>query len=262
MDKVVKSAERVLRTFEYLAEQRRPVRVSDVSRELRIPQSSTSQLLQSLVSLGYLYREPRGRTYSPTLRVSVLGDWLVQRDSESQSPLRLMHAIRRVTGDAVVLGIQNNTHALYISVLEAMGPLRFYMKPGSLRPLCRTAIGLALLLEKTDAEIRLLVRRINAERRTDEPLEETASVLEAVGRSRKIGYVVTHGKATSGAGVVAVPLPPVEAQPRMALGIGAPLVRIDRYAEAYGELLKDMATERWRPASYYGIAHNDEGGRR
>lgn len=258
MGSVVKSAERVLRTFEYLAERRHPVRVADVSRELKIPQSSTSQLLQSLVSLGYLYRDAKNRVYSPTLRVSVLGAWLVQQESPSQNPLRLMQLIRRVTGDAVVLGIQNNTHALYVSVLEATGPSRFYMKPGSLRPLCRTAIGLALLMGRSDAEIKLLVRRINAERRQGEPAEDLSSVLEGLRRSRKIGYVVTQGAATPGAGVVAVPLPLVEAQPSMALGIGAPLERIQDHADAYGELLKDVTTNKWRPPSYYGIPANDE----
>jgi len=254
MNTVVKSAERVLRTFEYFAERQQPVKVNEVSRDLAIPQSSASQLLHTLVKLGYLHYDRAQRSFAPTLRVSVLGSWLVQQENDSQSPLRMMQIVRRITGDAVALGLQNNIHALYISVLAATGPSGFYMKPGSLRPLCRSAIGLALLLDKTNDEIDLLVRRINAEANPQEGRDDANSVIRTLDESRRLGYVVTRGTATPDAGVVAVPLPSVEAQPRMAIGIGAPLTRIEKYADSYGRLLRDITTNNWQPAHSYNFS--------
>src|SRR3546814_3014450 len=73
---VVKSAGRVLRILEYFDSVQREACVSEISRTLKWPQSSTSVLLKSLVSLGYLQNDRFRRTYRPTRRVCLLGNWV------------------------------------------------------------------------------------------------------------------------------------------------------------------------------------------
>lgn len=237
MARSVKSAERVLSVLEYLAECRHPVRVSDVSSALGFPQSSTSILLHNLKERGYLYFDSENRVFSPTLRISVLGGWLVESDRVPFNPLRLMRDLREKTGQAIVLGVQNGCHALYINVLGATASPGHYRSPGSMRPLCRCAIGQALLTKKSDSEIGLLVRRINAERPPHERTERLDEVLEAVHGARDLGYATTLGSATPDAGVVAIPLTSIEGQPPLAIGIGAPLAQIRSHADEYGQLL-------------------------
>src|SRR3546814_19151587 len=60
---VVKSAGRVLRILEYFDSVRREACVSEISRTMKWTQSSTSVLLKSLVSLGYLQHDRFRRTY-------------------------------------------------------------------------------------------------------------------------------------------------------------------------------------------------------
>ena len=49
----VKSAARVLAILEYFDDLQRPSTVTEIAEELTYPQSSTSALLRSLVSMGY-----------------------------------------------------------------------------------------------------------------------------------------------------------------------------------------------------------------
>ena len=72
----VKSATRVLEIFEYFDEVRRPVTIQDVAQALSYPHSSTAALLKSLVSLGYLEHDDRGKTFFPSIRISLLGNWV------------------------------------------------------------------------------------------------------------------------------------------------------------------------------------------
>src|SRR3546814_17492015 len=80
---VVKSAGRVLRILEYFDSVQREACVSEISRTLKWPQSSTSVLLKSLVSLGYLQKDRYRRTYRPTRRGSLLGHCLAPATRQS-----------------------------------------------------------------------------------------------------------------------------------------------------------------------------------
>ncbi len=234
---VVKSAKRVLQLFELYAQRQKPMTVNEVSSELEFPQSSTSVLLHSLVKLGYLSHDPHKRTFSATLRVGLLGNWLLDEGLMPVSPMEVAHDLTCATGDAVVVGVQHGVSAMYIHVSQATNPVRLYMKPGAIRPLCQTAVGRALLSEKSDSEIKAIVRRINSERAPGTAAQQIDSVLKAVRRIRDTGYSATFGDATPDAGVVAALLPRIEGQPAMAVGIGAPLGKIKSCYREYSDVL-------------------------
>jgi len=77
MNSPVKSAARVLEVFECFDRVQRPASVTEIARVLGYPQSSTSELLRSLVAPGYLESEPEDRrSCSPTARLPLPGAWL------------------------------------------------------------------------------------------------------------------------------------------------------------------------------------------
>lgn len=75
-DTVVKSAARVLEVFEFFAGRKTPATVGEVCASLGYPQSSTSVLLKSLLTLGYLSYDSGTRRYAPSEKVARLGNWI------------------------------------------------------------------------------------------------------------------------------------------------------------------------------------------
>lgn len=73
---VVKSAIRTLEILEYFDEVQQPPNIVAVATALDYPQSSTTALLRSLTTMGYLHYNSRKRTYVPTDRVPFLGSWI------------------------------------------------------------------------------------------------------------------------------------------------------------------------------------------
>ena len=67
---VIKSAQRVLAILEYFKERQRSATVGDIAGALRLPQSSVSMLVKSLVSLGYLEHGEKSRLLRPSYRVA------------------------------------------------------------------------------------------------------------------------------------------------------------------------------------------------
>jgi DNA-binding IclR family transcriptional regulator len=68
-----KIAKRVIEVLEFFDEEHPQATVMDIVRRFNRPQSSTSELLSSLVDLGLLYKNPCSRSYSPTPRAAMLG---------------------------------------------------------------------------------------------------------------------------------------------------------------------------------------------
>lgn len=234
----VKSARRVLEILEFFADRRDGATAHEIRSSLGYPQSSTSVLLHSLVSLGYLSHDGRSQVFRPTLRVALLGDWIVERLGQAASPPAVMRRLQAATGQTVVLGAQRGTDLIYLHVVQATDPVRVVMKAGVRRPLCHTAVGQALLSLRPEREVRLLVRRINAERADGTEGVAVQPLIDALGRGRRLGYFCTLGTATPGAGVVAVPVPGMEESGPLAMGIGAPIARIERELDGYVALLR------------------------
>jgi DNA-binding IclR family transcriptional regulator len=68
-----KIANRVIEVLDFFDDSHPQATVMDIVRRYNRPQSSTSELLSSLVNLGLLYKDPTTRSYSPTPRAALLG---------------------------------------------------------------------------------------------------------------------------------------------------------------------------------------------
>ncbi len=68
-----KIAKRVVEVLEFFDTEHREATVMDIVRRYDRPQSSTSELLSSLVDLGLLYKDPCSRAYTLTPRAAMLG---------------------------------------------------------------------------------------------------------------------------------------------------------------------------------------------
>lgn len=228
----IKSARRVLELFELFAERRQALSVTDVVQALEYPQSSASALLKSLARLGYLDYDRHRRLFRPTLRVALMGGW-VQDDMYSQTNLsNLMDDLhRRAGGDALMLGMQNDVYVQYIHVVQTPGSeSSWYLKPGALRPLCRTATGRILLSLKSDVQVQQLLLRINAEEADPGKRMNIHDLLREINQVRAQGYAITQGAINPNGGVIAIEMPTPSSQPPMTLAIGAPIdmLRADR----------------------------------
>jgi DNA-binding IclR family transcriptional regulator len=218
---VVKSAGRVVQILEYFDEIQRPANVVEISEMLKLPQSSTSALLRSLVAMGYLYFDRMARTYLPSCRVALLGNWVNSPLFMGGVALRCMEELQQKTGDAIVLAIRNGVWAQYIHVLQATSMARLQVTRGALRPIAASGTGYALLSTLPDTEVKKIAHRINAEARTGttRPVN-TEELLQAIAEVRRTGYAFTTDLVTPGGAVLAMPLPVTDGGRALVIGLG------------------------------------------
>ncbi len=240
MTEGVKSAERVLAIFEVFEAERRPLRISELVKRLEIPQSSTSTLMKTLVANGLVEFDPDTRTFQPSVRLAFLGNWVLGSSDGLAQIQSLIQRLAAETGETVLVGAQNGLNVQYLSVVVSEHQVRFALRPGLMRPLHLAGLGLMLLSQKNDGEVGRIVRRYNAEADQDQPHANEATVLAAVREARALGYCQTANLASPGAGVIATLLPlPVEGR-YLAIGLGAPLDRLESRRQL---LLDSLLTE-------------------
>ncbi|WP_236702173.1 IclR family transcriptional regulator [Cupriavidus basilensis] len=237
---VIKSAKRVLEVFEFFAERRRPISVGELAAALNYPQSSSSVLLKSLVKLRYLDYDRNARLYAPTMRVALLGGWVHDQLFTEASLSKVIDGLHEASGQTVMLGMRNDAYVQYIYLVQgANTEIPWYIKPGSLRPLARSALGKVLLSRETDVNAMLLLRRINAEESDPANRVPSADLLRELDMIRQQGYAYTEGTVNPSAGVIAIELPTPASQPPMAVGIGAAIEVLRANRQTYLDMLRE-----------------------
>jgi DNA-binding IclR family transcriptional regulator len=216
---MVKSAGRVLQILEFFDDIRRPATLSEVAHAFGFPQSSTSQLLRSMHSEGYLQFDRETRRYGPSMRVSLLGSWCDDRFVGEGAMLRMMKRLNERTGRAVFLACQVMSRAKYIHVYQSLIPERPHLTLGTSRPLSTSGAGIALLSTMDDSEATRFVLRNNADRPDAVDTASVRGVLAMLAEVRRDGYVCFFDPVLAG-GVLAAPLRPRPGQPRIAICLG------------------------------------------
>ena len=244
----IKSAERVLRVFELFHERKCPLRVTEIARELDMPQSSTSFLLRSMADQGYLIYQSETRKYFPSLRLPMISEWIQYTRLPETGLEHVMSELAERFHHTVCLAVRKDLYYETIAVIPARSDLRYVMKPRELRPLTRTTIGHLLLSAHDDAYVGRLLRRTNSLETDPQKHVTVDTELRAIRQLRVSGFAHTESHAVAGVGVMAVLIRQPRIEENLVLGLVAPIEAMRPTAEeAVVALLS--ARERLRPVT-------------
>lgn len=236
----MKSAQRVFQILEFFEQEQHPATLSEIALHLGYPVSSTSMLVRSMISLGYLGLDPASRKISPTLRVGLLGNWVQTGNLRSRDITDLVSKAKEVTGLTATVATLDDMDAQYIHVIRAIARDYRSLKPacGTRRPVSRCAVGVLLLSRLADRTIELYIRKLGALRRDVNDFDDLRL---SIALCRQRGYAAVAGKLVHDLGDVAVHLPCQDAFAKpMALSVGASANKIMLDHEQIADRLQDV----------------------
>jgi IclR family transcriptional regulator, acetate operon repressor len=236
----VKSATRALEIIELFAIHRQPLTVTEISSALSIPQSSSSVLLHSLSSAGFITRDRKTRKYIPSARSVFLGNWIHDALFPDGSLLAALDELSHAAQATVRLGVRNSVYVRYVHVswprknCEKKG-----LSPGLAMPICQDALGRALLMEESDRDICGIIRRVNAEA-DGASVVKVETFMEELRAHRGAGFVECDDLGSERERVLAVQLRPLVGEP-LAIGLGLDSSRLPGERDRLLQLLVGMA---------------------
>lgn len=238
----VKSAARVVQILEVFDELQRPATVIEICKRLDYPQSSTSTILRTLVSMGLLHQDPRKRTYVPTRRVALFGSW-IDGDLFGRSKLRrMLDILNEQTGAIALLATRNGRNAKYIDIVQSkmakVAERAVHLTLGTERNLTRCACGEVILAGMPDAEIRRIVTATNAWSHPDEARPTHSDVMERIKQVRKKGYALSLTSKGPRTGCIAMALPSSDPSQPLTLALAGPRDMIEAETLRFTSLMR------------------------
>lgn len=194
-----KIARRVIEVLEYFDDNHREATVMDIVRRYNRPQSSTSELLSSLVDLGLLYKDPYSRSYCLTPRAALLGSAGQQGPVRDGRLVQLVDRLVAQTGLSVaVFGMVGlNTQIISLRTgSRGVTPSTRNIFGGMQEPLGYSAAGWLLLSTVAHSRIDGMVRRLIAEAPEDRRFA-AADMAATLKVCREQGHI--HGPSGFGA---------------------------------------------------------------
>ncbi len=220
----IKTARRVFEVLEHFREVRQPQRLRDVVARFDYPTSSTAALLKCMTELGYLVFDRAGLAYLPSLKVAQLGAWIAEARYDHAAANARLARIQAITGETILLAVQQHAEAVYVEVLPSRLPLQYVVAPGTRRSMTGSGCGWALLaMQPDDAGLSLL---------QGTEIRDRQALLARLAAVRRDGYAFSRHTVTPGIGVIAVPVASEIFGQAMAIAVGGPVERLDNNRDA------------------------------
>ena len=234
----VKSAARTVEILERLAAAPERPTLGQLARDLGIPKSSLRAILQTLQGRGWVETDATGARFGLGVRALLVGAAYVDADDVVAVTAATLDQLAATFGETVHLARLDGADIVYLAKRESRHPLRLFSAIGRRLPAFTTALGKALLAERTPAEVRAAVPdpmpRLTA--RSITGLDQLQRELE---RTRARGYAVDNEENTEGIRCLAVALPRTD-PPLDAISLSVPVVRLskERERQMAAELLR------------------------
>ena len=238
---VIKSASRTLAVLEAFQGWKRPAGAREIARALEMPRSSTNALLASLVTLGYLWFEPKNATYFPTLKVGLLGDWLIGSIRRDRALGSILQEISTATGETVSIAMRAGFDMQFVTIFPSTFPVALNIEEGDLATLFESAVGIAWVAAQDSDEIEDLVAAHNKQPGT-KPVVLT-DIKKRVGDVATKGAAVAYDKVLPDTGAIGLAYPrPVQGQ-TVVIGAGGPHDRIRRSEKQIIALIRRLVRQ-------------------
>jgi len=200
------AVERALLVLEALDNSRRGLNISELSRRLRIPKSSTHVIVLTLERLGYVQKRPDSLHYGLGLRAYALGLSMSKSLSISELALPHMRGLVDQVRLSAHLAVQDGDQGIYIQKVEAPGMIKIDTYVGRRMDLHCTAVGkIILAFGPGDLLERLLAKPVYI-RHTKNTITSPKALQREVLRVRKLGFAIDDEEEELAVRCVAVPV--------------------------------------------------------
>lgn len=238
MPTLIPAASRALAVFEVFAREKRELSNSDMARFLSVADSSCSDLLHTLHSLGYLMRTSRTRRFYPTGRLHEIARQIAENDPLTAVGREAVELLAERANESASFGILDTTAVKVVAAQASKHPLRYIFDVGERVALHASALGKALLALLPHEDALAALQRRPLRQVTPYTITNIDQILAQLEQGRERGWYETRGEGTEGVTALAVS-GRLGGQP-VSMSLVGPADRMDRNREAYLQILQDV----------------------
>ena len=218
--KTVRSVKRAISILFLVAQNDRPMGLSEISRSVNLDKATTLRLLITLEGANLIQQDASTRRYLLGAAVNQLsGTW---RNDLRQTARPYLKDLWRDTRETVCLACPRGLERVYVEILPAMHELSDVPAIGRAYPIHVGAAGAVLMANLTKAEIEHIVEKHGLSESELRHRRKTWS------EARRLGYAYGIGHPNKGSAAIAAPVFDRDGEIVAAVVIRGPHVRLTR----------------------------------
>ena len=200
------AVERAFAILELLDASKRGWNISEMSRKLSIPKSTTHVLILTLERLGYIRRYRATRRYQLSLKIFGLGREILKTMPLPELALPHMRWLVEETKLTAHLGILERNHVVFIQKVDGPSMIKFdtYIGKRS-HPHC-TGLGKSLLAYQSDEALQALLSNHSFHRFTNKTITSWEAFRKELSKVRQLGYSMDDEEEELGVRCLASPI--------------------------------------------------------
>ena len=203
----VESVQRAFSILELLNTSKRGWNISEMSRKLEIPKSTTHVLVSTLDQLGYIRQAQSSRRFQLSTKIFGLGQKSLAATPLPDVALPHLSWLVQATGLTAHIGILEKNQVVFVQKVDGPGLIKFDTYVGKCSELHCTAIGKSLVAFQPEAAIDELLAKYTFNRFTRNTISSRSSFLSELAHVRQLGYSIDNEEEELGIRCVAVPIP-------------------------------------------------------
>jgi DNA-binding IclR family transcriptional regulator len=211
-----------------LAEQPTGIGVTEVAEKLKVDPSTAYRLLATLERHGFAAQDVDTKKYALGYGVLEVASGVLSRLSVVDISQPHLRSVAASTGENAHLAVRDRQSAVFVASESATGMLRVETQLGKAEPLHCTAVGKALLVDYTRAQLIELFGEDELQRYTAHTLTTIDELEAELGRVRRLGYAFDDEELHPGVRCISAPVRDRSGRIIAAFGISSPTVRLPR----------------------------------
>ena len=201
--------------------------ITTLAKRLGIAKSTVHRLATTLVSEGFLERNPADGRYRLGLLLFAMGTLVRRRMDVAEEAAPLLHALSEESGETVHLAVLHGSEILYLRNIESRHAIRARSYLGVRKPAFCTGEGRALLAFSPPLVLANVLRS-QLVARTPHTVTDKARLGELLEEVRRTGYSIDDEESEEGMRGIAAPIFDSSGAVVAAVGLAGPTQRFPK----------------------------------
>jgi DNA-binding IclR family transcriptional regulator len=247
-----KSTVRTIEILHLIAGSSQPLTITEISQALKIPKSTTYQIIQTLFELRIL-EISRSKTYRLGIRFFELALPAFARMDLRREAESILEDLSSKSGESVFMATYDGNEIVYLD--QVMGPslLRLSVNPGTRGPIHCTALGKAILASLPDDKVMEIIGEEPLERFTDFTIQSREQLMADLRNTRKRGFAIDDRELFPDISCIAAPVFGATGEPAAAISVVSHSSRMNSSRlEKLGALLQEAVLNLSRRLGFQG----------
>ncbi len=226
----IQSLGRAFGILEEVARHRDGIGLADLSRLVRLHNSTTFHLAKTMVALGYMRQEKDSKRYRIGRPLFALAASALDEIEMVNLATPVLEELAQQTGESSHFAVRMGDTIVVIARTSGPGAFQLADRVGVVRPAHCTALGKAILASLQPDQLLRLLDRTGLKPSTEKSITEMPVLLREIDEIRRSGIAYDDGEFNTEVRCIAVPVTDFTGNVIGAIGISGPIWRLSHQA--------------------------------